>query len=181
MVILHFIKALPRFFVWILAFEFGSLIYFGDWFAYHLLRFHKRSEYVVKGGCARTGQCCKDLALQMPKSWVKHPRLVKLINAWYRNIFNFHYRGTINENWLVYECHYLKNGNTCGIYPYRPKLCREFPLVPLFGHGRLHKGCGFWFAKRNELGGFGETLVQKEHEAERAEYLQEKDKEDNIS
>ena len=166
-----FLKALPRFYVWVLAFEFGSVIYLSDKFAYHLLRYPKRSEYVLKGGCARSGQCCRNLALQIPKSWAKRPKIAGLFNWWYRKIFNFHYLGTIYENWMVYECHYLKNGDTCGIYPYRPKLCREFPLTPLFGHGRLHRGCGFWYLKRSDQGGFQEELAKKEHEQGRREFL----------
>jgi Fe-S-cluster containining protein len=171
MIFIEFLKALPRFFCWVLAFLFGSAIYLGDKIAYLLLFYSRRTEFVRRGGCARTGQCCRNLALQVPNAWARRPWIVKIFNAWYRAIFNFHYLGTINQNWLVYECHYLKNGNLCSIYPYRPKLCREFPLTPLFGHGNLHKGCGYYFLQRGEIGKFREKLVEKEHEAERQAYL----------
>lgn len=162
---------MPRFLCWILAFVFGSVIYLADRLAYRILRMHRRSEYVLKGGCARTGQCCRNLALQVPGFVARRAWMTRLFNAWYRSIFNFHYLGTIYGNWMVYECHYLKNGDTCGIRPYRPKICREFPLVPLFGHGRLHRGCGFWFMKRSEQGGFQEKLSQQEHEQGQREFL----------
>lgn len=172
MVFLKILKVLPRFFCWTLAYVFGSCIYLGDRFAYYLLFFPKPTEFVVRGACARTGQCCRSLAIQIPRSWAKRPRVVKVFNAWYRSIFNFHYLGILYDNWLVYECHYLKDGTVCSVYPYRPKLCREFPITPLFGHGRLHKGCGFWFVKRTDLGTFRGTLREKEHEQERRSYLQ---------
>lgn len=160
-----------------MAFLFGSVIYLSDRLAAWILRLHRRSEYVLKGGCARTGQCCRNLALQFPKSWLKQEWLVKFITGWYRQVFNFHYIGRVHGNWLVFECHYLKNGDTCGIYPYRPKLCREYPLTPLMGHGRLHKGCGFWFVKRQDEGSFQESLERQAHEQERAEYLRESSQE----
>jgi Fe-S-cluster containining protein len=166
-----FIKILPRFFVWILAFVFGRCIYWGDWLAYRLLYSHRRSQFVRMGGCARTGQCCRNLALEIPKSWAKRPWILRLFAGWYRAIFNFHFLELNQESWMVFECHHLKNGKVCSIYPYRPKLCREFPLLPLFGHGRLHKGCGFYFVKRDALGTFAETLAKNEHEQDRREYL----------
>jgi Fe-S-cluster containining protein len=166
-----FIKTLPRFAVWVLGFVFASCIYLGDWAAYRVLFIHRRSQYVRMGGCARTGQCCRNLALEIPKSWAKHPWVVRLFVAWYRSIFNFHFLGMNQENWMIFECHYLRNGNVCSIYPYRPKLCREFPLMPLFGHGRLHKGCGFYFVKRDNLGTFAGTMTKNQHEQERREYL----------
>lgn len=164
------LKVLPRFFVWILAFIFGMLIFLGDKFAYHLLRYHKKAEYVRRGGCQKTGMCCRNLAIEIPMFAAKWPWFVRMTHVWYRAIFNFHSLGTLQKNWLVYECHYLTKQNTCGIHPYRPKLCREFPLTPLFGHGRLHKGCGFWFVKRSEERTFQGKLVEKAHEQERLEY-----------
>jgi hypothetical protein len=47
-------------------------------------------------------------------------------------------------------------------------------LVPHFGHGRLHKGCGYYFVERSQLGKFGEVLARQDHEKERAEYLVDK-------
>jgi len=167
----QFIKALPRFFIWMLAFLFGGAIYLTDKFAYWLLRLHKRSEYVRRGHCQMTGMCCRNLAIEIPKFLARRSWFVNFIKGWYRSIFNFHALGTLQENWLVFECHYLTADNQCGIYPYRPKLCREYPLTPLFGHGRLHKGCGFWFTKRSELGTFKEKMAEKGHEQERLEYL----------
>jgi len=172
-VLFTFLKRLPFFALWVLAFLFGGWIYLGDRFAAWLLRHSHKTEYVLKGGCARTGQCCRSLALQYPRSWVRRTWLVRILKTWYAQVFNFHYLGTVNENWLVFECHYLKNGNTCGIYPYRPKLCREFPVTPRFGHGRLHKGCGFWFTKRSEAGTFQEAMDRQGHEQERREYFSE--------
>lgn len=159
-----------------MAFFFSWWLSLGHFVAGKLLFYKKRTEYVVRGGCERTGQCCRNLAIEIPASWAKRSKIVALFNLWYRTVFNFHSVGVIYGNWLVYECHYLKSNAdktkySCGIYPYRPKLCREFPIVPWFGHGRLHKGCGFWFLKRSEVGQFGEALAKQSHDLEREQYL----------
>lgn len=168
---LAYFKALPRFILWIYAFFFGGVIYLSDRLAMVLLRTARKSEYVRRGGCQNTGMCCRSLAIEIPRSWARRSWLVRGLRGWYRSGFNFHSLGTLHGNWLVFECHHLRPDNRCGIYPYRPKLCREFPVTPLFGHGRLHKGCGFWFAKRSELGTFQEALLAKQHDRERRDYL----------
>ncbi|MCB1215479.1 MAG: YkgJ family cysteine cluster protein [Deltaproteobacteria bacterium] len=165
------IKRLPAFFLWVFAFMAGMMIYYSDRLAAYLLKHQNRTEYLLKGGCAQTGQCCQAIALELPKSWVASPKIRRFFLLFYQKVFNFHFLGVNEASWLIFECHYLRPNQTCGIYPFRPKLCREFPLIPFKGHGRLHKGCGFWFAKKSDLGGFGEKLAQQMHEKEREDYL----------
>ncbi len=166
-----YLKALPRFFLWSYAFFFGVLVSFSQRWVSFLLRTKKDSQYVLRGACQKTGMCCRSLAIEIPHSWGRRAWLVKAVRIWYREVFNFHSLGMLYGNWLVFECHHLRPDHTCGIYPYRPSLCREFPLTPLWGHGQLHKGCGFWFVKREDLGTFQEKLSEFEHEHERREYL----------
>jgi len=171
MVLLRFLTQLPRFYLWTLIFEFQMTIYLGDILAWRILRYHKKSKYVRRGQCQRTGLCCQTLGVELPKSWVRRRWIVALFNAWYSYVHRFESIGPPQGQLLPLSCQHLRGGNLCSIYPYRPKLCREFPQMRLLGHIGLHKGCGFWFLERKDLGTFSEKLKQQEHEAERREYL----------
>lgn len=118
-----------------------------DWIAMKIITVFKKPEYVRKGACQMTGQCCRAIGMEFPKSWHKFPKLLNLVKRWHYLRYNFTYLGTTG-NMLVYECNYLTKDNKCGIHPVRPKLCRDYPKLPLFGYTKLHKGCGFSFQKR---------------------------------
>jgi Fe-S-cluster containining protein len=162
---------LPRFYLWVLAFLLGMTIYWADKIAWKLLRYDKKSRDVRQGSCQKTGMCCRDLSIEIPESWARCPWLREGIRRWYRFLNNFQPVGTLHGRLLVFSCGYLTKENTCGIYPFRPKICREYPAVTLFGHANLHKGCGFWFIERAKLGSFEEKLKLEEHQQERVEYL----------
>ena len=118
-----------------------------EWPATRLIRLIKKTEYVRKGSCQMTGQCCRAIGMQFPAAWHKRTRMLNLIKKWHYLRYNFTYIGTHN-NMLVYECNYLTHDNKCGIQRFKPALCRDFPKTPLFGVTKLHKGCGFYFARR---------------------------------
>ncbi len=123
------------------------------------------------GGCQRSGMCCRDLAIEIPQAWARRPKVVRLFQGWYRYVHNFQPTQIVNGNLLQFSCGHLSNENDCTIYPFRPKLCREYPATTLFGHAQLHKGCGFWFLERNQLKTFQEKLAEEGHAAERRAYL----------
>jgi len=166
----EFFKSMPRFFCWLLVFSLTQTVRFFDRIAGKILRHEKRTEWLRRGSCARTGQCCRDLAIEIPRSWARRPRVVRAMQAWYRYIYRFEPTGVVNGNWLQFSCGNLTGENTCSVYPYRPNLCRDYPAVSLFGHAKVHKGCGFWFVKKSEAGGFAEKLLEEEHAAERETY-----------
>ena len=166
MIWVSFFKVLPLFYLWALVFLFNMTIYWGDKIAWRLLRYDKKTRFVRKGACQRTGMCCQALAIEIPRSWAKHPWIVRAFNGWYRSVYRFQPVRTVNGNMLQFDCQYLTKQNTCGIYPFRPKLCREYPAATLFGHANVHRGCGFWFVEREKLGTFAEALKREEHEAE---------------
>jgi Fe-S-cluster containining protein len=114
-----------------------------------LIRLFKKPEYERKGGCQKTGICCSNLGIQLPASWMKRPWLVRYFIWWHRYRYNFHYHDR-TDTLLIYHCAYLTKNNTCSIYKWRPRLCREYPQLQLWGFPKLHKGCGFYFAKRGQ-------------------------------
>jgi Fe-S-cluster containining protein len=173
--ILQFFKTLPRFFLWFFVFLFSMIIYVGDRFAWWILRYDQKTQFVRKGSCQKTGMCCRNIGIQIPASWAKHPRVVRAFQRWYSFVHRFQPKGVLRGNLLIFDCAHLRPDHTCGIYPFRPKLCREYPVKTLFGRVELFKGCGFWFVEREKLGTFEEKARESEHQQERLQYLRQKE------
>src|SRR3990167_11461030 len=136
-----------RFFVQVPLYVFEAMFTLVEVVQHAFLRFVFKPEFIRRGGCERTGQCCRAIGIEAPASWFRHPRLIRLIQGWHFLRYNFHADGR-QGNLLVYSCNYLTADNTCGIHFFKPKLCRDFPPTPWRGITKLHKGCGFYFEKR---------------------------------
>jgi hypothetical protein len=103
--------------------------------------------YELRGACDQRGVCCTQIVGNPPR-FVKRGRLIHLF-AWYHQIMhNFHVvaRGTDDE--LIFRCGHLQTDGRCGIYRHRPRLCRNYPVLPWFGPPRLLPGCGFQVVPR---------------------------------
>ena len=168
------LKSIPRFLLWSFVFSVSMMIYWGDRFAAFILRHDRKSEYVRKGHCQRTGLCCRNVGIEIPGSWAKKSWVVRAFQGWYRTVHNFQPKKVVRDRLLIFDCGHLRSGNVCGIYPFRPKLCREYPFKTLFGRVELFKGCGYWFVERKKLGTFEERVAESEHQQERMRFLQEK-------
>src|SRR5215831_19762016 len=134
----RFLAKLPLFYVWLWVFAFQMGVYLSDRLAWKLLRYDKRSRYLRQGHCARTGMCCQNLAVELPASWVRRPWLLKFFQRWYAQVHNFQSTGPPQGKLLPLTCGHLRQGNLCSIYPYRRKLCREYPSVSVLGYVELH-------------------------------------------
>lgn len=165
------LKNLLLFELWVLVFVMNAIVYGCDRILWRLLGHGRRTRYLRLGHCERTGLCCQTLGIELPQSWVNRPRVVVFFQRWYAQVHNFQPIGPPQGRLLPLACGYLRDGNACAIYPFRPKLCREYPQVSLFGKVELHRGCGYWFLKREKLGTFEESLVREQHQAKRREYL----------
>lgn len=157
--------------LWVLVFSCHMMVYACDRLMFRLLGYGKRSRFVRKGQCERSGLCCQSLGIELPPSWVRRPRVVAFFRAWYARIHNFQSLGPPQGRLLPFACNYLTADKTCGIYPFRPKLCREYPNGGFFGKVELHRGCGYWFVEREKQGSFEETLIRENHQSERREFL----------
>ena len=159
--------------LWAVTFLCHMTVYYCDKFAWKLLGYDKKSRYLRRGGCQRTGLCCQTLGIELPQSWVNSPRVLNFFRGWYALVHNFQSIGPPQGRLLPLACRHLREGNLCSIYPFRPKLCREYPQVSFFGKVELHRGCGFWFVERAKQGQFEESLLQQQHDAERREFQRE--------
>ena len=144
---MQWIVKITRFFVQAVFFTLEWIIEKSENLAHWILRLFHKSEYVRGGQCEMTGNCCRAIGIEFPKSWHSKPRLLKWFQKWHGFRYNFRYLG-IKGNMHVYDCHYLTDDNRCGIHHFKPKLCRQFPREPFYGLIKLHKGCGYFFHKR---------------------------------
>lgn len=147
-IVLRFSLLALRFISQILMLTVEAIMFLPEKVASFLIHSFKKSEYVRLGKCRQTGQCCRAIGMILPRWMIRCPLLVRIVQAWHR--LRYHFTPIeIQDNMLVYECRYLKQDHTCGIYWRRPALCRNFPSTPLYGQPKLHEGCGFCFVRRN--------------------------------
>src|SRR5262249_11501893 len=155
---LRFFAGLPIFYTWVFVFLCQVSVHQAERLAWKILRYDKKSRFVRMGHCARTGLCCQTLAVELPASCLRRPWVVAFFQRYYALVHNFQPVGPPQGLLLPLSCGHLRDGHICSIYPYRPKLCREYPQLSFFGQVELHKGCGFWFLERSKLGSFEEKL-----------------------
>ena len=134
--------AIARFMAqWLMA-AFELVTWARDAFGWWLWGRRETREFRRVGSCAMTGQCCKQLGLEVPRCWLRWPRWMYAIRRWHQLRYNFRYLGQ-RDNMLVYACRYQGADNRCSIHWRRPRLCRDYPGHPAHGQVRLHRGCGY--------------------------------------
>ncbi len=95
------------------------------------------------GACKRRGNCCHYVLLPEVKGV-----LGRILIFWHTEIFGFYprthkpyeYEG---KKILVMGCRYLQKNGSCSRYFFRPKVCRNWPVIRIFGIPRILKGCGY--------------------------------------
>ena len=102
-----------------------------------------KPRFEVRGSCDKRGVCCTQIVGNPPR-FVRHsPRLINLFAAFHQVMHNFHVVARGPDGELIFRCGYLKTDGRCGIYRYRPLICRNYPVLPFFEPPRLLPGCGY--------------------------------------
>ncbi|MEZ4272773.1 MAG: YkgJ family cysteine cluster protein [Myxococcota bacterium] len=116
--------------------------------ALQLVRWVYPPKYVITGQCHKRGTCCTAIVGDPPRLIKRRPRLLALFAAYHRTFHNFEVvaRGPNEE--LIFACGHLQSDGRCGIYKYRPLLCRNYPILPFFEPPRPIPGCGYGVAAR---------------------------------
>ena len=98
--------------------------------------------FVLRGGCHQRGACCKQILADPPR-FIKNTRLVQLFATYHLVFHRFRTvaRGPNGE--LVFSCGHLQTDGRCGIYRHRPRICRNYPVLPYFKAPQLLPGCGY--------------------------------------
>lgn len=150
-------KKILRIVVYAVFYLGGLFFHYMELVANWFLGINKKTEYVLKGSCNKCGRCCHLLAVQYPKFFERLPIVVNTLIKWHQFRYNFMFRGK-EEYHLLYECNWLLEGGRCKIYPFRPRLCREYPKMGFFGHPLRHAECGFYFERRDGKNSFDDIL-----------------------
>ncbi|MBI5507571.1 MAG: YkgJ family cysteine cluster protein [Deltaproteobacteria bacterium] len=109
--------------------------------AMQLVRLVYPPRFVLRGRCQRRGACCRHVIAD-PPAWIAKTALLPLFVAYHRVAHRFHLVGRGPEGVLVFRCGHLTAADRCGIYRYRPLLCRNYPVLGFFEAPHLLPGCG---------------------------------------
>ena len=112
-----------------------------------LVRAVIKPEFELLGDCHRCGECCEQIVSD-PPSFIKNTRLLRLYLLFHRvtHRFTATHRGPNGE--VIFRCGHLLTDGRCGIYHFRPLLCRNYPRVPQMGRPRLLPNCSYQYAPR---------------------------------
>jgi hypothetical protein len=106
-----------------------------------------KPSYEIRGSCDKRGVCCKHIIGDPPR-FIKKSFLLRLYAGYHAAMHRFAVvaRGPNDE--LIFACGHLQTDGRCGIYRYRPRLCRHYPILPFFGMPKLLPGCGYTVVPR---------------------------------
>jgi Putative zinc- or iron-chelating domain len=104
--------------------------------------------YRVTGECHRCGVCCTRIVGSPPK-WMRRGFILQLYLFFHRTTHNFHAVGRGEEGEIIFSCGHLRSDNSCGIYRYRPLICRNFPLEPQGRIPSLLPECSYQITPRS--------------------------------
>lgn len=104
--------------------------------------------FVLLGECHQRGTCCTMIVGSPPRFVKSRPFLLGLFAAYHRVMHNFHVVNRGPDGELIFHCHHLQDDGRCGIYRYRPFICRNYPVIPWFTAPRPLPGCGYQVAPK---------------------------------
>lgn len=146
-----------RFFVRAIYYIVGMFFHYMERAANWVISYNDRTEYIKQGACRKCGICCKVLAIEYPRFFDKIPGLTCATIKWHEFRYGFTYLNS-DENYFLYTCNFTRPDGRCGIYRFRPRLCREYPKMGIYGRPPSHMTCGFYFTRRDGRKTFDEEL-----------------------
>lgn len=128
-----------------------------DLLAQKIAVFITRPPYKKGGACKMRGNCCHYVLMEK-----KSGLLDKFYYWWNTEVNGFYERDespmeSQGQQYHVMSCRYLTKEGLCGHYRLRPRICREWPIISIFGTPRILKGCGFYPVLRGPTGGEDDT------------------------
>ena len=106
-----------------------------------------RPPFVLQGDCHECGDCCRSI-LGVPPKFIRKTRLMTLYLTYHRIAHRFTPREIGEEGEVFFECGHLQSDGRCGIYWFRPLLCRNYPIMPFYHAPSLLPGCSYRIAPR---------------------------------
>lgn len=121
------------------------------------------TRFKLGGQCHMCGRCCHLIVGDPPRFIKNNKPLRKLYSSFHRVFHNFEEYGRGDDNELIFRCKHLGQDHLCSIYYTRPKICRDYPLVPWQEPPKPMKICGYYAADKNgnpiQLESYGEMVV----------------------
>lgn len=102
-----------------------------------------KPRYELRGACQQRGACCTQIVGNPPSFMRRRPKALAWFAWFHRVVHNFNVVGRGDGGELIFKCGYLKQDGGCGIYRWRPRLCRVYPLLPFFAPPKILPGCGY--------------------------------------
>jgi Fe-S-cluster containining protein len=134
-----------------------------------LKRLFGGTRYERTGACIRSGTCCELIAMEPPRLALRRPRLLASLLRLGEVLYPFRYE-RMDDGMALYTCHnFDRERRVCLNYRFRPRICREYPPVPIYGRLYFNKGCGFSMRLRGRRNSFIEILDSKRREPTVAE------------
>ena len=95
------------------------------------------------GSCKRRGNCCYYILFPEVKGFIG-----RLFMFWQTEIYGFYSRENKTHEYegkkiRVMGCRYLQKNGSCSKHFFRPKVCRTWPVIEIFGYPKILKGCGY--------------------------------------
>ena len=112
-----------------------------------LVRTVIKPEFELLGDCHRCGECCEQIVSD-PPAIIKNTVLIRFYLLFHQvtHRFTATHRGPNGE--IIFRCGHLLTDGRCGIYHFRPLLCRNYPRVPQMGSPSLLPNCSYQYAPR---------------------------------
>lgn len=105
--------------------------------------------YKLAGKCRQCGNCCRQIVLTMTPAQIRSKLFTDLSVRWTSWLFGFRLLEIDHEDHsLVFDCRNQTLEGKCGVYCWRPNVCRNYPLVDYFDEPKFLPGCGFTAVKR---------------------------------
>lgn len=111
-------------------------------FAINIVRYLHPPRFVLTGGCHKRGVCCTQIVGDPPQ-FIKRTFLMRAWLAMHRVLHNFHPAGEGPDGQVIFRCSHLLASGKCGIYRFRPFICRNYPVVPYYNMPPILPGCGY--------------------------------------
>ena len=128
--------------------EFTRVIVLIDIACLKIVQTIKPPPYVLQGQCDKRGSCCKQIVSDPPKRIKTSPRAERMYLAFHALFHHFTLVARGESGEYIFKCGHLKTDGRCGIYRYRPFICRNYPVRHFFRPPALLAGCGYKIVPR---------------------------------
>lgn len=122
-----------------------------------VIGYNSKTQYIRKGACRKCGKCCQVLGIEYPNFFNRIPWIFRPTIKWHEFRYGFTYLNS-EGNYFLYKCNFVTPEGRCSVYRFRPRLCREYPKLRLYGKSPTHFDCGFYFVPRDGRSSFEEAL-----------------------